>query len=101
MTRQFYLAEQPDEEVFNILVVFDNRYFWKASFGSEDTGLENYATGRITDPVHTTDGFREVTEDEFWDGTGARSSFIRWALSAYDVHLTSMSLTPSADKSQN
>lgn len=101
MTRRFYFSEQTAGQMLDILVVFDGCFFWKGTFHTSEVAapvLAKYETGRTTEHPDTASGYREVSETDFWNEAGSASSFIRWALSAYDVHLSRMSMTPVTDK---
>lgn len=101
MERRFYFSEMGVSSELDILVVFDNCFFWKGLFhtgGEKEPVLVSFETGRITEHPNTQEGYREVPEPDFWNETGSGAPFIRWALSGYDVHLSRMSLTPDNGK---
>lgn len=101
MERRFYFSEKEVSSELAILVVFDNCFFWKGLFqtdGEKEPVLISFETGRLSDGAKTQEGYREVSEHDFWDKVASGSTFIRWALSGYDVHLSRMSLTPDNGK---
>jgi hypothetical protein len=92
MTRKYFYRWQPEEKQLDVLVVFNGKYFWEATFTPEGstharTRLFSSRSGLCTLSGERQAALTECEEEEFWKNTGKHSHFIRWAISAYTLHL--------------
>jgi len=91
MTRKYFYSWQPEARQLDVRVLFNEKYFWEATFSPEGTKqlrtrLYSSYSGLCV-LMSENPSLIECTEEEFWKNTRNHGYFIRWAISAYVLHL--------------